>query len=229
MSGGCDGAVGALGDDLGANAGGVGGGDLLLEGRGHQHVALELQRLEGVGDEGGAGKARERAVLFPVDMGGLDVDAAWAVDGAVVLGDAHDHRAEVLEELGRPIAHVAQPLDDDALARNAGGKSGVLHQVRVRQKLADAERHTEPGCGGTAVDAAKLRGLASNTGVLINVVRVQGLVRVLDPRHLPRAGAVVRSRHVDARANTVAAAKLHCVPTDNVLEFQLVELFLGQS
>jgi len=59
VGGGGDGAVGSLGDDLGLDAEGVGGVDLVLEGGGHEDVALLLEQGLGVLDDLGAGNERK--------------------------------------------------------------------------------------------------------------------------------------------------------------------------
>ena len=81
-------------DDARPDPRGVRGGDLALERRRDEDVAVELERPRPSAGHGRPGKSQDRARLVEVLLRGLDVEAARvSVDGPVALGDRHDHAA----------------------------------------------------------------------------------------------------------------------------------------
>ena len=80
-------AVGALRDDAGPDPRGVLRGDLALQGRRDEDVAVQLEPL-GRGQVAGAGESADRARLVEMLLHGRDVEAVLPVDGPVALRDA---------------------------------------------------------------------------------------------------------------------------------------------
>ena len=111
------GAVGGLDHDLGLDPRRVLRGDLPLQRRRDEDVAVELERVLAPGQVGGSREVEQAPPLPPVRHDLLEVEPLRVGDGALGFGQTHQDRAALLEELGGEVADVAQPLDHDPLAR----------------------------------------------------------------------------------------------------------------
>ena len=112
-------------------------GDDLLHGGRHEDVALlKHQILPLVGR--GAGEALDGAVVRLVLLQLLRVHALGVEDAAVVLEDADALRPGPVEVAHRMEAHIAEALDDDALARPAGRAADHRHVTGLIDEVVDA-------------------------------------------------------------------------------------------
>src|SRR6202023_1790565 len=141
-------------DDLGLDAVRVLAGDLVLERRRHQDVAVELQARLAARQGGGARDAEHRASLLPVRPDGRQLEAFRVVDGALVLDEADEHGAGLLEEARRGVADVAQPLHHHALAGEPARESERLHVLFDLDRLAGGDGDAAAGRLGAPPDAA---------------------------------------------------------------------------
>src|SRR5690606_14448941 len=158
--------VGRFGNDLRANAPGVLGGDLVFQRRRHKYVALHFEHLAGRGHLAGTGEVQNGTCRPQMLKDGFDIESCRVVNAAFLLGDGDDSGvAFPLQELGRMITDIAESLDDDALAGDAGTQPEWSHVVGVRQTLADAIKNTEPGRFLAAGNAVERERLAGDAGV----------------------------------------------------------------
>ncbi len=126
-------SVGTLGDDLGLDLVDVLGGDLALESGGHEDVALEAHNLGG-GHVLGLGVALEATVLLPVGQEVFAVETVGVVEGGVDFNQTDDLGSLSLEEFEGVVADVAESLDDEGLASNAGFAETAGLAVLLRGK-----------------------------------------------------------------------------------------------
>ena len=148
----------------------------------------------------------------------LDVQAFGAVNGSITFGQRHEETPALLTELGGVIPHVPQALHDHALALEPAREAKGLHLLALAQHLTEAKVDPAPGCLDTPPDPTLGDGLAGHAGERVDRPGVEGRVRIVDPRHLARARAVVRRRHVDARADEALLDQLGRVPPGGPLE-----------
>src|SRR4029453_15973464 len=123
-------------------------------------------------------------------------------------------------------ADVAEPLYDDALALEAAREAERLHVIGLIAHLAQPEEDTATRRLDAAADAALGHGLARDAGHRIDRARIERRVRVVDPRHLARARAVIGCRHVDAGADEVLLDELGRIAAGDLLEL-LHRVLLG--
>ena len=141
---GSGGAVGALAQDLAADAVGIAGMDDVFRSRGDEDVAFGEQRVLQV-HVFGAGEAGEEAGFLAMLLQGGDVQAVRIVDGAVVFDDADN-----LESHG---AH--QPGGKSGVALGDGVEHHGIGSIVVNRAVQVAERSAlriaeavENGAGG---------------------------------------------------------------------------------
>jgi hypothetical protein len=192
--------------------------DLVLQRRRHQDVAIQLQPGLAARQVGGAGELEQRPGLLAVrpDLG--QVEALGVVDGSLVLHDADQDRARFLEETAGVIADVAQTLHHHPLAGQAAGEAERLHVLLDVAGFARGDRHAAPGRLGAPADAAQGERLAGDARRTLQLVGGERHVGVHDPGHLPRPGAEVRRRHVDARSDEVLLDQLEGIAAGDALE-----------
>src|SRR6185503_12328974 len=99
-----------------------------------------------------------------------------------------------------------------------GAQAERLHVLLDGDRLPQAEEAAAPGRLLAAADAALPDGLAGHAGQRVELAARHRLVRVGNPRHLARAGAVVGRRHVGARADEVLADELGGVAARDALQ-----------
>ena len=91
-------------------------GNLVLECRRKQHVAVELEGIERVRQVGGPRKVQYRSAGSTVLSDRVGVEASCIGNGALSLRDSDDERPRFAAEPRCPVAHVAESLHDDPLA-----------------------------------------------------------------------------------------------------------------
>src|ERR1700687_1310397 len=128
------------------------------------------------------------------------LDPRRIVDGALVLDEADQHRAGLLEETRRVVTDVAQPLHHHPPAGEAAAEAKRLHVLGDVDRLAGGDGDAAPGRLGAPADAALGDRLAGHAGGSLELVGRERDVGVDDPGHLPRPGAEVRGRHGGAGA-----------------------------
>ena len=105
-------------------------------------------------------------------------------------------------------------------------ESPRLHVVDLVAHLAQPEEDAAAGRLDPAADAALGDGLAGHAGHRVDRARIERRVRVVDPRHLPRACPVVGRGDVDAGADEVLLDELGRVAARDLLEL-LHRVLLG--
>ena len=192
--------------------------DLVLEGGGHEDVAVEFEDFAGGLDGARSRGAADGAGLGAVALDGLDVEARVGGDAAVDLGDGDDARALLAQEAGSVIAHLPQALNDDALALDAGREADGGHVGGGGGRLGDADGDAAARGLGATGDAVEGDGLARDAGEGVELVGVEDGVGVDDPGHLALARAVVRGGHVDGGADHVLAVEFGDVAAGGAFE-----------
>src|SRR5262249_37205627 len=134
------------------------------------------------------------------------------------LRERHDHAACLLAELRRVIADVAEALYHDALAREAGRQTERFHVLGLRARFPEPVEDAASCRLDATPDPALRHWLAGDTGERVDLSRIEGRVRVRDPRHLARAGPVVRGEDVDAGADEVLLDELRRVAAGDLLD-----------
>ena len=212
------GPVGALQHDPGPHTRRVLLGDLVLERRRNQHVAVELERVERSRQIAGCREVENRPGGIPVTLHSVRVEPSPVGDGPVVFGDPDDAGARLVAEPRSPVAHFAEPLDDDALALEPERQPELGHGVRLGADLTQNVEQPSARRFGTSVDAALVQRFAGDAPQRVNLVLAQYGVGVGDPGHLPAASAVIGCRHVDRRADEVLAHQLAGVASGDALD-----------
>ena len=134
---------------------------------------------------------------------GFHVEAVGVVDAAFPLSDAGYQGAFFLQKVRRVVAHVAQPLHDDALAAEAAAEAGFLQHLAVVEQLAQPKKHAQPSGFGPAPDAALAHGLARDAAQRAGVAVLKSEVSIGYPGHFAAAGAVIGRGHVGAGPDEV--------------------------
>ena len=192
--------------------------ELVLEGGGKQHVAVELEGGRPVGGRRRTGELQDRPCSPKMLAHAGRVEAPRVGDGAVVLGDGHDAGPGVVAALRRPVADLAESLDDDALAVDAGCEAQPPHVVGLGARL--VQNVVEPPARrlDPPVDPPLRFRLPGHAPEGVDLVGMERLVGVGDPRHLPLARSVVGCGHVDGGADEVLAGQLVGVAPRDALE-----------
>ncbi len=126
-------AVRGLHDHFRLDPGRVLLGDLPLQRRRDEDVAIQLERISRRARLVAPGKSSRLAPLPPVGHHLLDVEALRVGDGALRLGEPDDHGPALLEELGGGVPDVAEALEHDPLSREPGGQAQRLHVLATLQ------------------------------------------------------------------------------------------------
>ena len=182
-----DRSVGRFADDLGADVGRVGGGDLALDGRRDEDLAVQLEGRDRAGEVARSGEAEDAAGLGAMGRQGLEIDAFRPLDAALDLGDADQQGAGFAEVPGAVVADVAQALDHEALALDARLEAERTHVLADLTGLAQAEVDAPAGRSGPAANATLSDRLARDAGQGVELAAGHRLVGVRDPGHLTRA------------------------------------------
>eukprot|EP01137_Pigoraptor_chileana_P004125 Opistho-2@45391 len=219
------GSVSSLADDLRLNVVCIAFVDLTLKGGRNEHIALSLENVERVLGVLGLGVALPRLVSAEVCVRILNINAVLVEDAAVVFSNGDHLATSALQEHSGVVADVTKSLDGVTLALDARRQTRLLLHLLIRQKLADAIVHTESRSLRATAHTALGEGLAGDARHAIDVTVVELLVRILDPSHLPAAGAHVGGGHIDTGSNKVLLAQFHSEATSNAL--QLVLRVLG--
>src|SRR4030095_5111890 len=123
-----------------------------------------------------------------------------------------------VEKLCGLMADVPEPLHHDALAGEAGREAVSLGELRVRERVANAEVDAAPGRLGAALDAALVDRLPRDAADRIDLAGMELRVGVRDPGHLARPAPVVGRGDVNARPDEVLLDELRGVAARDPLE-----------
>jgi len=224
------GAVCTLEDDLAVQLICVVLIDSFLLGGGDQDITLLFHELEVVelGLLNRTVEAEEGATRRKVVFHSVDIQAVRVVDRGVVLDDADDLCAVLLEEFGCPVADRAETLHYNGLASDAlrAEERPLDEGVHVEQLL-DTVVDTET-CGlGTALDTTLGWVLTGGAPLSVDVVlTVHANVGIFDPGHDLLVGAKIGTETVDLRPDESFLGELHRVSSGDLLELAL-RILLG--
>ena len=163
-------------------------------------------------------KAEQGPTLAPVRHDLLEIEALGLPDRPLRLREAHQDRAGLLKELRGEVTDVAESLNHDPLAGDAGREPERLHVLRYTAELPDAEEHSPARGLDPAADPARAHRLGGDAAERVELARAELRVGVRDPGHLARAGADVRRRHVESGTHEVLPHQLEHVPAGDSLQ-----------
>src|SRR5262249_43906302 len=124
----------------------------------------------------------------------------------------------LVEDLRDVVADVAEPLDGDSLPVERSREAGLLERRGIAERLTQSEDHAAARRLAAAAHAPLRQGLAGDARPVVDATRVEGVVRVGDPRHLALAGAVIGGGDVDAGTDEVLRNQLGGVAAGDLLE-----------
>ena len=198
--------------------------DSLLLGTWKQDVAFELHELSSVHSRfvSGARETRQSAMFGHVQFSILHTQTVFVVNGRVVFNDTSNLRSILGEELGSPVAHVAETLDNDSLSSDTLGlKQGPLNKSVIIEKGAHAVVDAKASRFGSALDTTLVNELSGRAAFRVDVgLSIHVHISVLDPGHNLLVGAKVRAKTVDLRPNEALFGELEGVATGDSLEFK---------
>src|SRR5690606_19248616 len=93
---------------------------------------------------------------------------------------------------------------------------------RVGEKLADSVINAASGGFRPPANTALIFRLSGHAGGRVDLTVVERLIRIQDPGHFARTGAVIGRRHVQARADEVFPDQLGRIATGNLFELLLI-------
>ena len=218
-----DGTIGRLDNQGGLDAVRIAQVDHPLKGGRDQDVAIRFQQPSPFLLQLCIRIARDRVMLGDPLINRLNVQPVFIMQGTVTFNDPGDQTTVFLaQELGRVIAHVAQALNDHALAFQGAGQSGLGQSLRVAKESMQRILHTAPRGLGAALNAACIGGFAGDTGHAVDVGRVHPFVLIGDPGHLALACAHVGGWHVLRGVDHVALDQLIGKAAGDQLQFMFV-------
>lgn len=218
VSGGGDGTVGGLGDDLGLDLIGVSTVDNLLHGGGDEDVALlEQQALTSVGL--GPGEPNNGSVLDHVLLQLLGVDTFRVVDGSVPLSDSNALGSGTGKVPAGMETDISESLDNKGFTAPSRGLSDHGHVGGLLDEVFKAVKDSSSGGGGSAVDAALINRFPCNTGGSVEVCVSNSVgVSISDPGHFSLSSSHVRGRHVNAGPKESLLGELDGEPPGDPLQ-----------
>ena len=131
-----------------------------------------------------------------------NVKPLGVIHPSIVLPNPNDLALIFFPEIsGGVVADVSKPLDDHALASEAGLKSDGPNIFAVAKGLANPKLNAPARCLFTASDATLAHGLSGDTSQVVDPAGVEGVVCIEDPGHLPLSGSHVGRRNVNPWAD----------------------------
>ena len=209
--------VGRFENNLCFDSGSVFRRNLVFKGGGDQDVAFRFQNIVASGQVRGPGRIENRPCLFLMLEHLIFIETAGIQNCAFALRYRHDGRPTLAAELGGVIPYVSKALNRNTLSLKARSQPQGFHVVLLCARLPESVKHAAT-CGLSPSTDSSLRDrFAGDTGQGVKVAGVDGHVGIRNPGHFSFSRAVIRGRHVDARAYAVLLDQLMSVAPRDAL------------
>ncbi len=221
LAAGSDGAIGCFRNDFGLDIGSVFIRDDVFQCSGYQNVAIVFQ--DGFAllfrDRNRAGIVEDGTGFFAELQYIIDVKSVFVVNSAFHFAYAHDDGAAfILRNGAGEGAYIAETLNDEALAFQAGSHVQTLHVFRYVAGFADTVIYPAAGSFAASVDAVLRDGFTCDNARCVYIGAFKSAVGVVNPCHFAFAGAVVGGGNVNRWADEVAAHQFGGVAASDALQ-----------
>ena len=215
------GTVRRFDDDRGRHPCCVALGQLALDRRRNQHVALELEHGSRVVVSRGAGKACDTAVRTNVVTDRVLVETVWVGDRGTAVRQPNDLRAQLSTEFRRPVGHVPCPLKRDPFTIQPSRQPQVGHVVFLAARLAECVEDASPRRLLAALNPTLRHRLSGHEAQRVNLIASKRLIGVGDPRHLAGACPQIGCGDVDRGAQEILLDQLVGIAAGDTLQLLL--------
>ncbi len=184
-------AIGGLNNQARFNARGIPASQLILQSGWDQYITGKFKQFR-VSHQLGIRQALQRAMLFGVAQGAMNINAVGVIDAAIEIAQTDNFAVEfVVKETGRNAANVAEALDHHRAV------CGVY--ALILQRLACDHHHTTGSGFHTPFAAANANRLTGNHGG--NRIAFMHRIRIHHPGHNLRVCIHIGRENIAIRAN----------------------------